>query len=388
MRKPLVVFVSLLLAGALTASAGWEEGVAAFSKKDFQTAAQEFQTLADQQPESYRIQYMLGLSLQRLGRKEEALNHLRKAYDLNPNDVAVKASLGNAYFAVRRYEEVAKLLDQMDTSSLPASQRAAVFQLRGESKRKLGNMQGAYSEYRQLAQLKPNDAKVQYQYGVTALRADQIQAAINALDTAVRLDPDDSDKKITYANALIRKARGTQNRTAKKTAYIKASELASEVVSADPSFENLMLKLSAELGAGQYSEAVQTGERAAQKNPRDWIVPFYIGQAYTSDQQYQAAIDPLNEALELATSPTDQKRVWKQIGYAHEKLKNYSRSISAYQNAGDQAGVARVQKNEETAKYNEQVEAENERIRQMEEEAKRLEEEMKKLEEGEGGGGF
>lgn len=386
MRKPLVIFVALLLAGALTASAGWEEGVAAFTKKDFQTAAQEFQRLADQQPESYRIQYMLGMSLQRLDRKEEALNHLRKAYDLNPNDIAVKAALGNAYFAVRRYEEVAKLLDQVDTSALPASHRAAVFQLRAESKRKLGNVQGSYQDYRQLAQLKPNDAKVQYQYGVTALKANQVQTAINALDAAVRLDPADASKKITYANALMRKARETQDRTAKKTAYIKASELASEVVSADPSFENLMLKLSAELGAGQYSQAVETGERAAQKNPRDWIVPFYIGQAYTSAKQYQDAIDPLNKALELATNPTDQKRVWKQIGYAHEKLKNYSQSISAYQNAGDQAGVARVQKNEETAQYNEQVEAENERIREMEEEAKRLEEEMKKLEEGEGGG--
>ena len=82
-----------------------------FSKKDFQTAVSEFQKLADQQPESYRIQYMLGASLQRLNRKEEALNHLNKAYDLNPNELSVKLELGKAYFSVRRYQETVKLLD-------------------------------------------------------------------------------------------------------------------------------------------------------------------------------------------------------------------------------------------------------------------------------------
>ena len=93
MRKTLVsILVSLAIAGP--ALAGWEEGVAAFTKKDYEAARSEFQKVVDQNPDAFSGHYMLGLSLGFLNRKEEALNHLRKAYDLNPNDVAIKIELG------------------------------------------------------------------------------------------------------------------------------------------------------------------------------------------------------------------------------------------------------------------------------------------------------
>ncbi|MDA8015931.1 MAG: tetratricopeptide repeat protein [Thermoanaerobaculia bacterium] len=385
MRKTLALLIVVALVAVLPAEAGWDEGVAAFTKKDYKAAAAEFQTLVEQQPESYRIQYMLGATLQRLGRKEEALNHLTKAYDLNPNDLSVKLELGKAYFSSRRYQEVARLLDTVEVGSLPASHRSALYQMRGEAKLKVGNDSAAYRDFRELAKLNPSDSDIQYKYGAVALKADQMEAALGALDSAVRADPSDVDKKVTYANALLRKARSTQNKDQKKITYLKASELAAAATQADGSFDNLMLHMSAQLGAGQYTEAVTTGERAAAKNPRDWIVPFYIGQAYTSSGRFQQALQPLNKALELAGAQ-DQKRVWTQIGFAHEKLKNYSDSISAYQNAGDQAAVARVQKNEQIAQENQAIEAENERIEQLQEEARRLEEQMKELEEGGDGG--
>lgn len=385
MRKTLAILIIAAFVAVLPAEAGWDEGVAAFTKKDFKTAATEFQTLVEQQPESYRIQYMLGASLQRLGRKEEALNHLTKAYDLNPNELSVKLELGKAYFSSRRYQETARLLDTIEVGSLPASHRSALYQMRGEAKLKMGNESAAYGDFRELAKLKPNDSDVQYKYGVVALKADQLDAALSALDAAVRADQGDMDKKVTYANALLRKARGTQNKNQKKMTYLKASQLATAASKANPSFDNLMLEMSAQLGAGQYSEAVATGQKASAKNPRDWIVPFYIGQAYTSSDRYQQALDPLNKALELA-GPQDQKKVWTQIGWAHEKLKNYSESITAYQNAGDQVAVGRVRDNEKIAQDNEAIEAENARIKALEEEARLLEEQMKELEEGGGDG--
>ena len=53
MRKPIVLMLMLLVAGALPVLAGWDEGVAAFTKRDFNTAAQEFQGLVDQNPEGF-----------------------------------------------------------------------------------------------------------------------------------------------------------------------------------------------------------------------------------------------------------------------------------------------------------------------------------------------
>lgn len=386
MRRPVISSIIVLFAAASTlpAFAGWDEGVAAFTAKNYQQAAAEFQQLVDQNPEGYRSHYMLGMSLQRLGRKEEALNHLRKAYDLNPNDLSIKLELGKAYFTVRRYKEVTSLLNSVDASKLPGTHQAAFYQMRGEAKLKVKDTNGGFQDYQALAKLKPKDAKVQYKFGAVALRADQMSAAITALDRAVQLDPKDPEKKKVYANALIKKGRITRDKTEKKSSYLKAAKLASAVSAADPSFDNLMLQMSAELGAGLYDEAVVTGGKAEKKNPQDWLVPFYIGQAYTSSANHGKAEAPLKKALSLAKKPEDQKKVWKQLGFAYEKEKKYEASISAYQNAGDQGAVARVEKNYETSRYNDQVEAENEQIRRMEEEAKRLEEELKKLEEGGG----
>ena len=386
MRRSVITGVIVMFAAASTlpAFAGWEEGVAAFKEKQYQQAANEFQKLVDQNPEGYRSHYMLGMSLQRLGRKEEALNHLREAYNLNPNDLAIKLELGKAYFTVRRYAEVSKLLKTVDPSKLPGTHQPPFYQMRGEAKLKMNDINGGFKDYEALSKLAPKDAKVQYKFGAVALKADQLEKAILALDRAVQLDPADPDKKKTYANALIKKGRMSRDKTAKKSSYLKAAELSAQVVAADGSFDNLMLQMSAELGAGLYDKAVVTGEKAMAKNSSDWLVPFYIGQAYTSSNQHPKAEAPLKKALELASKPDDQKKVWKQLGFAYEKQKKFADSISAYQNAGDGGAVARVEENLQTERYNEQVEAENEQIRRMEEEAKRLEEELKKLEEGGG----
>ena len=384
MHKPTVLLVSLLLIGAVPTLAGWEEGVAAFTSKNYQGAATEFKELVDQNPEGYRGHYMLGLSLEQLGRKEEALHHLRKAYDLNPNDLSIKVALGRAYFKVRRYGDVTKLLSSVDASSLPGAQQAAFFQIRGQAKFKNGDTSGATADFEQLARLKPNDPQIQYMYGTTALSLGQTDTAIAALTKASTLAPGDADKKRALAQALIKKGRETRDKAAKKQNYFKASKLAGELVAKDASYDNLILKISAELGAGLYGDAVGTGQKAVAKNSNDWLAHYYLGQAYASNKQYAESESPLNTALSKA-SAKDQKTVWRQLGYTYEKQKKYAKSIGAYQNCGDQAAVARVKENEETDRFNKQVEEENKTIKAMEEEAKKLEAELKALEQGGGG---
>lgn len=386
MRKSLIVTIvafSILATAAVPAFAGWEEGVAAFRNKDFDTAAAEFQKLVDQSPEEYRYHYMLGLVLQRQKRKAEALNHLRKAYNLNPNDLAIQMALGKAYTDTRRYQEVTGLLKGVDVAKLPVEQRPVFYRMRGDAYLKSDNVRAALADFKALTQAAPKESDYHFKYGAVALKADQLDTAIRALDQAVRLDPNDSDKTKTYANALIKKGRGQSDKTAKRSSYLKAADLAGKVVAKDGSFDNLMLLLSAQLGAGLYGDAAATGEKAMAKNPSDWIVPFYIGQAYTSDGKFAEAVEPLKKSLDMAGA-ADQKKVWRQLGFAYEKMKKLEDSIAAYQNAGDQAGLERARKNLEIAQENEQIDAENQQIRAMEEEARKLEEELKKLEEGGG----
>ncbi len=386
MRKSIVsIAISLFLIGTLPALAGWDEGVAAFTSKNYKGAVAEFQELVKQNPDGWRGHYMLGLSLEQLKRKEEALHHLRKAYDLNPNDLSVKVALGRAYNSVRRYGDVTKLLGTVDASSLPAKQRAAFYQIRGGAKHKSGDTGGAVADYSQLAKLKPSDAKTQYLYGTSAYAAGQIDTGIAAMRKASQLAPNDTGMKRAYAQALTKKGRNSRDKATKKQSYLLASKVAGELAAKDGSYDNLMLKLSAELGAGLYAKAVETGNAASAKSSADWLAHFYLGQAYTSNGQFQNAIAPLEKAKTMTTKPDELKTIWKQLGFAYEKQKKYAQSVQAYQNAGDQGAVARVTENQNTERENENIDAENKLIEEMKREAKALEEELKALEQGGGG---
>lgn len=383
MRKILPLIVSFLI--TLPVLADWDQGVAAFTSKNYDQAIAEFQELVDQNPEGWRGHYMLGMSYDRKKRKEEALHHLRKAYDLNPNELSVKLELGKSYHTLRRYGDVGKLLAGIDAGSLPGAQQVAFYQMRGKAQMETGDASGALKDFAALAKLKPNDADIQYSYGTLALSQGQTNTGINALAKASQLAPKDTDKKRAHIQALVRKGRMTRDKATKKDAYGKAAVLATSLVAADSSYDNLILKISAELGAGLYQQAISTGEAAIAKKSDDWLAHYYLGQAYSSAEQFAKGEAPLNKAKELTTKPDDLKLIWRQLGYTYEKQKKYAKSIEAYQFAGDQGGVARVQKNEETDRFNKLVEEENKAIKEMEEEARKLEEELKALESGGGG---
>lgn len=385
MRKSFLLPLSLLMVlAALPALAGWDEGVAAFKAKNFQGAAAEFQELVKQNPEAHSTHYMLGLSLQQLNRKEEALHHLRKAYDLNPNDLATQLALGRAYSNLKRYSEVNSLLGKVDASSLPGAQKAAFYQMRGQARFKSNDLDSALKDFAQLAKLKSSDASTQYLYGTTAFKVGQIDTAISALGKAVQLDGKDIDKKRSFVQVLIRKGRQSRDKTVKKSSYLQASKVAKQMVASQPTYDNYMLLVSAELGAGLYEDAISSGQAALGKKSDDWLAHYYLGQAMSSAKKYTEAEAPLKKAETLA-GETDKKLVWTQLGYVYEKQKKYNQAIEAYQFAGNNGAIQRVKDNEETARFNTQVEEENARIKAMEEEARKLEEELKALEEGGGG---
>jgi len=375
--------ISCLLAVALLGTvavveAGWDEGVAAFKAGNYSAAANEFQTFVDERPDVFQGHYMLGQTLAKLNRNQEAISHLQKALELEPGNVGVQLALGKVYLNGGRYSDAAVLLGKIDSSSLPAAQETAVHQMMALALEKSGDSDRALDRLAQAARGKPNDADIQFQYGAAALRAGDGATAATALAKAVQLDPNDAEKQKIYAQALLRQGR-TSRGQAKTSAYQKASTAAQKAVSADASYDNLMLLAGAQLGAKQYDGALSTLKQAASKNPNDWLPLYYRGQALTQKGQFSTAEATLKQALGKASSSTDKVTIWKQLGFVYEKQKSYDQAVTAYKNAGDSASIARVEENRTTDQYNRQVEQENEKIRALAEEEERLKEELKKL---------
>lgn len=374
----IIALAVLVVAAASTASADYERGKAAFQAKDYQTAAQEFQEVVDQQPNEYAGHYMLGQSLFKLKRMQDALPHLRKAYDLNPNDIGVQLTLGQAYMSSRRYGDGITVLGKMDASKLPGQHQVALHQMLAKAYEKTGDERRMRGALKSAADASPNDANLRYNYGAAAFNAGDMQGALTALAKAVELAPNDAGKQKTYAQALLRKGRTSQG-AAKLDSYKKAATALGKVVRADDSYDNLIMLAGAELGAKQYDGALSSLERAAGKNSNDWLPQYYMGQAYTQKGQYRSAEDKLNQALTKASKSEDKVTVYRQLGFVYEKQKRYDNAIAAYRSAGDEGGVRRAQDNKETDQFNQDVEQEAAAIAAMKAEEDRLKEQLSNL---------
>ncbi len=377
-RTITTIVLALVVVAVSPAYAGWDEGVAAFKSKNYTQAAKEFQAVVQERPEWDGGHYMLGRALAKLKRNDEALAHLRKAYDLNPNKVAYQMALGKSYLDNNRYSESANMLSKIDPGKLPSSQRTGYHQMLAAAYDKSGQSGQALVALKKLASAQPNNADAQYRYGLAAYNANQTSTAVAALDKAVQLAPNDTGKKETLVKVLIRSARESQG-AQKRSRYQKAVGVAKQLASASPTYENALTLGEVQLGAQDYAGAEKSFRQAVSKDSSDWLGQYYLGQALTSQKKYTEAVIALNQAMKLASSTGDQSKIWRQLGFANEKLKNYSASIEAYRKAGDSTAIARVEENQRIASENKQIEAENREIQQMEDERRKLEKELQEL---------
>ena len=381
MPKTRIPALALLIAATLAAGpalAGWEEGVAAFGKGDLNTAVNEFKSVVDAQPDWPGGHFMLGRTYSRAGRSQEAITHLRKAYDLDSGNAQYQLFLGEAYVKAGRHADGVAVMSKIDAGKLPAQARGHLAQLKTVAYQKSGQSGSALVEARKAAQADPNNAKLWQAYGSLAYNEGDTDAAVTALGKAAQLDPGDSAKQVAHAQALLRKARTTRGGS-KTTIYRQAAAAAQKGVSGANTTENLTLLGECYLGAKDYDKAISAFESAAAKSGSNWLQHYYIGQAHTANANYRSAEGSLKTALDKANAANDQARVWKQLAFVYEKQKNFSEAIVAYNRAGDSAGAQRAANNKATEQENRAIDAENRRLEEMEAEKKRLEEELKNL---------
>lgn len=321
---------------------------------------------------------MLGQTLLKLNRKQDALAQYRKAYDLDPNNASYQLALGRAYIESAQYNDAVRLFSSINESALNRQEVAALNQMKALALSKSGRGESAVAALRQAAAANPNDASVQYQYGAAALKSGDTDGAISALERAARLDPSSGDKQRLYIQALLLKGRQSSD-ASKRAIYGKAVTSARTLTSREASYDNLLLLGEAEIGAGQYDSAVGTLKQAMAKNAGDWLPSYYLGQVYTALQNYDAAESSLKGALGKTRDSSNQVRIWKQLGFVYEKQRDYGQAKVAYQRAGDNASVARVEKNQEISQYNAQVKEQNEQIEEMKREQQKIEEQLKQL---------
>ena len=387
MRRIVLSLISLTLLLAVPSMAEYAAGVAAYQAKNYAEAVTQFQAAieqlkvagAEEDPQYQPYYLMLGNSLSKSGKLKEALAPLQTALRLNDSDMGAQLTLGQTYYRLKQYSEAAGILGKIDMSSLPKSAQGAISNMLSVSYEKSGDSGRALANMERAAQLNPDDAAAQFNYGTKALAAGYTDDAVKALEKAVALEGSDPAKRRAYLNALARKGRETSNKASKKAVYEKAVANATALSRMESTYDNYLQLAGAQLGARQYSGALSTLDQAISKKSSDWLPYLYKGQAYTALGQFSDAVAPLETALGKGPSANDKARIDRQLGFVHEKLKNYEKSMAHYQASGDSAGYRRVEENLAIKQENEKVDQHNAEVEELERKKKELEEKIRAL---------
>lgn len=377
-RSILTVAALSLLLTASIATAGYEEGVAAFKAGNFAQAIAEFQQFVEERPDQHAGYQMLGLSLMSARRAAEAVAPFEKALELKGENPADRLYLGRAQHLSGKHREAISTLSQLNIGSLPPKNQSQIYQMRGASYAQLGNTGSAAADLGRVADLNSSDAGARFEYGRMLHNDAQLDPAIAAYERAVSMDGSQTEWKKVLVNALKLKGRSTPG-SAKVGVYRKAEDYARSLVGSSASYDNLLLLGEVQLGAKSYDSAASTFQQGISKRSNDWHAHFYLGQAYGSLERYSDAEGPLNTALPLASAEADKRQILDYLGFVLSKQNKYEPAISAYERAGNAGGAARVRENQQIAQENREADEFNETIAELERQRDALREQLEEV---------
>ena len=363
-HRRLAGLVALLLAVAVAvpAAAEWNKGLEAYNKRDYATAAKEFEEVTKTNPDYPGGFYMLGLCQRSLGNLSPALASLRKAVDLDPANASYKVGLGQAQLQAERFQDAYTTLKGVDMGSMEAKYRSSYALLFAQAATKTNRPAEAIQILTTQTKADPNDARLYQALGSAQSAAGDDAKAYAAYKKAFELDPSDASTGRNAVKAGIGAARRASS-TQKEQIYTGSAQIAEKLAAAEPTFDHKLLAGEAWLGAGNYQKALGWFDQAKAAQPQNALVHYYHAQANTSLNRLDPAIDDLQTALKIGATGKLRTQIYNQMGYVYDKKKDYQNAGKVYREAGNQAKVAEMEQKAGAQAQNVQAEAEQAEFR-------------------------
>jgi tetratricopeptide (TPR) repeat protein len=127
----------------------------------------------------------LGASYYRKGDATHAIAILKKAMELNPDDAQIAGKLGRAYFNHSKMEEALAVLEKAVKLSPNIKDFICIGQIYNEK----GDHGKAIKAFKKAVELKPDEAKIHYQLGITYDKQNKYDKSIECFKKAIELNP-------------------------------------------------------------------------------------------------------------------------------------------------------------------------------------------------------
>jgi len=170
-----------------------------FKADDFIGAERQCRKSLELNPKSAKAHAILGISLARQDRLDEANVHLLEAIRLDPNDYESHYSLGQTMTRQKKFDDAIKHFSIVLRLRPDYTQAHGYM---GSLFLTIGALEQAEAHLSQALQLDPNYVDAHYNMGQLMLRRNRLDDAISHLTRAVTLKPDDAQAHYKLAEAL------------------------------------------------------------------------------------------------------------------------------------------------------------------------------------------
>jgi tetratricopeptide (TPR) repeat protein len=200
----------------------YNRGVDAYARGDLASAITEFGLELELRPQNHKAWYNLALAYDRQGQSGPAERGYRKVLELQPANAPAHISLAALLQEQGKPDEALRHLEQ---ATQAAPDRAYPLAALGYFHERRGDPARARELYRQAAAREPTHVESNYRLGRLLLETNDVDGALQYLEAALRVDPDDVPSLTAAARCYARKQERVKAILALQRAELRAARI-------------------------------------------------------------------------------------------------------------------------------------------------------------------
>jgi tetratricopeptide (TPR) repeat protein len=339
-RKVLVViFLALCLIPAYAQDdiPSWDRAVSLYKQNQFREAIGEFKKVIEEVPNHADSWKYIGLAHFQIKEYDQALAPLNKSLELKKvegkSNSEVLLALGRCHLALNHYDQA---LPHLESLTKQQPDLAIGFYLLGFTYANLKRTNESAQALKTALKLDPKDTDTWYYLGVLQYRAGNLDGAIEALRGGVNAAPTNIEIMTLLAETLVRRGLAEPDLNKANALYDEAIKNAVKLKSLRDDAASTELLGRIYLAAKKYTSAELTLSRALAmtKEPTATLY-FNLGLAHAQNKAWTRAVEMLLQANRL--NPADVNTL-NYLGFVYENLRKYPQALDAYNRAYEASG--------------------------------------------------
>jgi tetratricopeptide (TPR) repeat protein len=279
---------------------------AALDRKDYASAAADYQSYLEKRPGDAAVHFQLGYAFTALGKLDDARGQYQKAIDLNPKMAEAYLNLG---LTLLDSDPDAAIAPLQKAAELLPNQHRPKFAL-GAAYERSKRPSEALEQYQVAEKLDDQDFDTHLALGRLLLSANRSAEAEPEFRAALNIRPDSSPARFGLAHSLA----------AQKKNDAAARELQAYLALVPNDRAAQLEQASLLFNAGQLDESLAELDRAAAGGPEDLPALKLRALVYMQKNQFAPAVAVLLKATALAPKDPDLPA---ELGHAYLKKKDY-----------------------------------------------------------------